>query len=448
MREAKKYAILCFPMADSVQIAVYEGGELKVHRGGEKTREAVLALPLCRLLVKVVRVAAGVEGGAVGAAEPLLKAASPYPDEPLTVGIETLREAADGSVVLAAALPEESVEDIGEALDAAKLNITRIDALALGVLRERFGEVVGGGEADSRRRLVLVKEVDDVALFVMDGDMPVEVRSVGEDDLRREAMLSLLAAEDFNSKAPLSEIVVIGEVPVEGLEAFAPVRKLEAKAPKEGEEEDFREGLAGIAARSLEEGALNALPESWRQMLDETRFKAKLVRFMVVAGTIWALAMAVLFGVPIAYGFMTDHQKALSREHSKRYNEVREMREKVWLVQKYSDHARGALEILKAVSDRLPEGVELNNWNFRREEGVRFSGEAADAASVYKLKDALIDMRLSPVENAEAAEDGEVEEPEGEKVFGEVNLTGPSAGRGSRQRFDIECKYQASEEEY
>ncbi|MBQ6457713.1 MAG: hypothetical protein IJJ51_02795 [Kiritimatiellae bacterium] len=442
-------------MADSVQIAVYEGGELVVHEGGEKTREAVLALPLGRLLVKIARVPAVERGEAAAVVEPLLKAASPYPDEPLTVGVETQRETAEGAVVLAAALPEEASEDIGEALDGARLNVTRIDALVLGVLRERLAEIApaqslspdAGGEA---RRLVLVAERDDVAIAVLDGGTPVELRAVASGaDLRREAMLSLLAAEDFGGEKPLAEVVVLGEVDTASLEAFAPVRRLETE-PETAEAPRYPRG---IAERSLEAGALNALPESWRIMLEETRFKAKMVKALAVAGAIWALAMGVLFGVPLGYGFMTDRQKAMSREHSRRYNEVREMREKVRLVQKYSDHARGALEILKAVSDRLPEGVELNNWNFRRDEGVRFSGEAADAGAVYKLKDALIDMRLDVAGEAagegggeSGGEEGE-SEAEGERVFADVELIGPSAGKGGRQRFDIECKYVSDEEE-
>ena len=78
-----------------------------------------------------------------------------------------------------------------------------------------------------------------------------------------------------------------------------------------------------------------------------------------------------------------------------------------------------ALEGLTAVSDRLPEGVELNSWNFRREEGVKFAGESDDASGVYTLKDRLLDT----------------------KVFAEVILTGPSAGKGGKQRFDIDCRY-------
>ncbi len=428
-------------MAENVQIAAFEGGQLTVHATGEKSREAVLALSLSRLLVKMVRVPSVNRDDPAAFATPLVQALSPYPDEPLTVSCETVCETADGLVVLAAALPESAAGDIAAALDEAKLSVTRIDLLALGRLRMLWGSLVSGhGRAGSpsqpqgafgesalpNRRIVLLHGADCISLFVLDDDVPCAVRAVSfESDLKREVMLSLLEAEDFGGPKPLAEIVVVGNDMGGDLSTFAPVRYLDAPD----------ESVRGVAERSLDPASLNALPASWREVLEETRFKSKLTRFLTVAGVLWALVMATLFGVPIAYGFMTDHQKSLSKEHARRYREVKDMREKVRLVQKYSDHARGALEILKAVSDRLPEGVELNSWNFRREEGVRFSGESNDAASVYMLKDRLLETKLQNEDGEEAT------------LFAAVELTGPSQGRGGKQRFDIDCKFEAEEGE-
>lgn len=420
-------------MAESIQIVAYTGGELRALSGEIAPGEAVLALPLSRLVVKMVRVAEGEDPVAV--ATPVLAALSPFPDEPLTVSCETVSETEKGRVVLAAALPESAADDIADALDAAKVNVTRVDALALGELRALWGQL--GDAASSRardgdgfsgqgnRKLVLLKGTDCISLFVLDGDVPSAVRAItSEGDLRREVMLSLLESEDFAGGKGLSEIVVSGDVDAAGLEAFAPVRRVDGA----GEEAV----LAGIEARSADASSLDVLPESWRDVLDETRFKAKLRKFLAIAGGIWALVMLVLFGVPVVYGMLTDHQRTLSREHSRQYKAVRETKEKVNLVRKYSDHSRGALEIMLAVSSclPLPEGsdtscIELNSWNFKREDGVRFSGEADTAALVYQFKDALIDSG----------------------IFAQVNLQGPSAGKGNRQRFDIDCRFEGEEEE-
>mgnify|MGYP003293717713 CR=1 FL=1 len=412
-------------MAEIVQVVAFEGGELRALGPELVPGEAVLALPLSRLIVKMVRVPGGDDSDPVAVATPVLSALSPFPDEPLTVSCETVRETDKDRIVLAAALPESAADDIAAALDAAKLNVTRVDALALGELRGLWAKLNDG--RTGVRRLVLMKGVDCVSLVILDDDQPSAIRALTSvEDLRREIMLSLLEAEDFGGAKSLAEIVVVGEVPAEGLEAFAPVRRIEP----DGEATQL--ALAGVADRSADPACLDVLPASWREVLQETRFKAKLFRFLAVAGGIWVLIMAVLFGVPMVYGYMTDHQKSLSAEHKKAYKTVLETKEKVTLVRKYSDHGRGALEVMREVSERLPlpedadsSCIELSSWNFKREDGVRVSGEAESAALVYQFKDALIESGL----------------------FAAVELQGPSAGKGGRHRFDIDCRFEAEEEE-
>ena len=415
-------------MAESIQVVAFEGGELRPLGSEIVPGEAVLALPLSRLVVKMVRVPEGED--AVATASGILSAISPFPDEPLTVSCETVRETEKGRVVLAAALPEGAADDIADALDAAKINVTRVDILSLGELRGLWSQLSDG--RTGVRRLVLLKSADCLSLFVLDDDQPSAVRAItSEGDLRREVMLSLLEAEDFGGAKPLSEIVVSGDVDASGLEPFAPVRRI-------GPGEDrVALALKGVEERSGEPSSLDALPESWREVLEETRFKAKLKKFLAIAGGIWAFVMLILFGVPVVFGLLTDRQKSLCREHSRQYKSVLAMKEKVDLVRKYSDHARGALETMKMVSDLLPlpEGsdsscIELNSWNFRREDGersggVKFSGEADSTALVYQFKDALVDCGL----------------------FAQVDLQGPSAGKGGRQRFDIDCRFEGEEQE-
>ncbi len=415
-------------MAETIQVVAFEGGELRPLGSEIVPGEAVLALPLSRLVVKMVRVSE--EEDAVAAASGILAAISPFPDEPLTVSCETVRETEKGRVVLAAALPEGAADDIASALDAAKINVTRVDILSLGELRGLWPQLSDG--RTGVRRLVLLKGVDCLSLFVLDDDQPSAVRAItSEGDLRREVMLSLLEAEDFGGTKPLSEIVTAGDVDVSGLESFASVRRLETG------EDRIALALKGVEERTGEQSSLDALPESWREVLEETRFKAKLKKFLAISGGIWALVMLVLFGVPFVFGLLTDRQKSLCKEHSRQYKSVLAMKEKVNLVRKYSDHARGALETMKMVSDLLPlpEGsdsscIELSSWNFKRKEddrtsGVRFSGEADSTALVYQFKDALADCGL----------------------FEQVDLQGPSAVKGGRQRFDMDCRFEKEEQE-
>ena len=422
-------------MVKAFQTAAFEGGTLRVISSGVKSREAVLGLPLGRLLVRLVRVDEGEDP--VEKAGAILKAASPFPDEPLAVGVEKVCDETNGrSVYLAAALPEGSADDIADALDAAKLNVVRVDALVLGELRGVWREIGGAG-----RRLVVFDGPDGISLVVLDADRPVSIRAASPGaDLRREAMLSLLEAEDFGGAKSLDEVVRVGRadaappenagtVQSDPLASFgAPLRSITV-----GEDA----ALAGVAERTAEEGSLNAMPDSWREVLAETRFKAKLLRNMIAAVAVWMVAMVVLFGVPVAYGYMTDHQKELCRRHAKQYKAVSEKKAKVKLVRKYSDHSRGALEIMKAVSDRLPEGVTLSSWDFTRDEGVRLRAESEDSSSAYQLKDRLTEMY---------AESAEGDGGEGEKIFEQVRLGALSKQKDGKQKFEIECLHKSEEE--
>ena len=391
-------------MAGEAQIVAYEGGALRALPSRSSGREAVLALPLTSLLVKIVRVPAGEDPVAV--ATPVLKALSPFPDEELTVSCETVSETEAGSVVIAAAMPESAADGVAEALDEKKLTVTRVDALVLGHLRAAWGRL---DVADGRRRIVRLKSPDCISLFVLDGDQPVSISAVvDEGDLKRGEMLALLEAEDFAGPKPLADTVDLGEA--------------------QGDE-----ALEGIADRSDDPASLNALPASWREVMDETRFKAKLVKFLAVAGVVWALSMSVLFGVPVVYGFMTDHQKGLSRQHSRKYREVVAMKERVEIVRKYSDHTLGALEIMKAVSDRLPEGVTLSSWNYRQGDSLRIAGEAPLDGSELDFKEAM---------EALSYED---EDGESTKVFQGVHLGNTSESKGMR-RFNLDLSMKTEDE--
>ena len=429
-------------MSTEAQVAAFEGGKLRVLASGEKSREAILALPLNRLLVKMVRVPQ--DEDPVAFSEPILKVLSPFPDEALTVSCETVRDDENGRVVIAAALPESAADDIGEALDAEKLSVVRIDSLALGQLRGIWTTL---GES-SARRLILQDSPDCLSCIVLDGDQPSAIRAITDrTNLWREVTLSLLEAENFGGARKIDEIVLVETdgaaredasstedgrtvavsatgVDTQALAAFAPIRRITVGSDA---------ALVGVADRANDEGSLNALPESWRELLEETRFKAKFTRCLAVAGGIWLLIMAILFGVPMVYGFMTDHQKSLSKQHQRQYAAVKEMKAKVDLIHKYSDHARGALEIMKALSDRLPEGITLSAWTYKRDEGVRVTGDAEVAEDVYAFKDAMDAM-------------SEDEDGEGERIFGIVELNGPNASKGG-YRFDLDCQYKSEEDE-
>jgi hypothetical protein len=279
-------------------------------------------------------------------------------------------------------------------------------------------------------------------VVVLDGGVPVLMRGLGAlsdpSELGREVTLSLLQA---GAGVETDEIIVfskrdVAATVVERLKSFAPVR-IEKVEPT-----DANWGVDGVARRTLEGATLDVTPADWSELREESRFAGKLKMFLSAAAAGWVLVMGALYGGPMVYDHLTERQKSICRSHAKSYKAVKDMRDKVKLVRQYSDHARGTLEMLKAVSDRMPEGVTLTSFNYRRGEKLTLVGEAEQPTVVYDFKNALTDAAII-LEQADG--DSEVEKTE-EKLFAQVTLTGPSKSRDVH-RFTIECLFEAVEED-
>lgn len=384
-------------MADSIQIAALAGGELRVPSSGGKLREVVLALPLGRLLVKMVRIPRENLDDPVAFVTPILKSMSPYPDEALSVSCETVRETEDARIVIASALPEGSADDLATALDASGLNVTRIDAVPFGLF-EAIRERLAAGE-HGVRRLLLIGDADGLSVLVLDDDVPSAIRAVSTGtDLNRELMLSLLEAEEFAGDLPLKEVLTVGEVPTEGLDRFAPVRALG----------DLGDPLAGVAKRSETPGTINVLPESWREVLEESRFKRKMGLTFGIAAAVWVVALLFLIGLPKFYKYKTTRVNDRPAQKAQA-EKVREKKKQVEAVKAVSNHDYGALESLRAVVKELPAGcLDLTRWNFKRGEELTFDGtyREGEEDEVWQFNARLDGLKLSAVTGNE--DDAEV----------------------------------------
>ena len=405
------------------------------------THEVVLSMPLKSLLVKVSRTSVEDRDRLSEMASEEIGTVSPFPDETPVTGTETVAETDRELVSVIAALPEAGAAEIGDALDEAMVRVLRTDIAALGWLRTLWSQI----SPDAGRKVVLMDFDDGWDMVVLDESAPSLLRGLGRmtdpAELGREVMLSLLRA---GVATETKEIVIFSKAPVdEGIVArlsqLAPVRSVPLMGNGErgtgngesgtGNEEALFGGVEGVARRTQEGSSLDVTPADWTELRTEARFKKKLIAFLAAAAAGWVLLMGVLFGVPFVYGQMTERQKTLSKRHARAYGEVKEMRDKVKLVQQYSDHARGSLEMLKAVSDRMPEGITLTSFTYRRGERLSIVGEAQQPTDVYEFKNALTEA---------ATEDDE-------KLFTEVTLTGPSQSRGVH-KFSIEGSFVSEEE--
>ena len=399
------------------------------------TSEFALALPLSKFLVKTVRLPAEARDDLLGAAQLELDGISPFPDEVLVPGAEIVAETDKEIVVVMAALPDAASAEISEALAAAKVHVTRTDATAFGWLRGLWPKLCE--KADVTRRLVLLDLDDGWDLIVLDEGAPSFLRGLGGGlttaELCREVMLSLLqlgGAEQADDVVLCSRAGVDPEVRTR-LAAFGPVREVLVDDPEAGVE--------GVARRTLEGAALDVTPAMWREALTETRFRKKLFVSLAIAGGIWLAVMGVLFGVDTTYDLLTSRQKSLQkdRRHAAAYKEVSALKSRVELIERYADHAHGALEVFKTVSDALPDSQDMmfSNFRYRREDSVRVTGTAMAREDLRTFMDNL---------NEASFEDAE----DDERLFAKVQQSGgENISRKGTIRFTMEGFFHSDEDE-
>lgn len=408
--------------------------------------EIVLSMPLPSLLVKISRTSVDERDSLSEAAGSELGKVSPFPSETPVAGIETVAETDRELVTMFAALPEAGAVEIGDALDEAGLRVVRTDVTALGWLRTLWPRIMAShsqaADTAASRIVVLMNFDGDWDVVVLDEGVPTLLRGLGEisdtAELGREITLSILQAGAGSGPC---EMVVFSRCDVspetiERLKMFGTVRV------ERVDDADANWGVDGVARRTIEGATLDVTPADWAELREESRFSRKLKAFLSVAAAGWVLAMGTLFGGPMVYDHLTERQKSICRRHYKSYKEVKDMLDKVKLVQQYSDHARGTLEMLKAVSDRMPEGVTLTSFNYRRGEKLSLVGETEQPTFAYDFKNALTDaVMVSDEPNPE--EDGESSKVE-EKLFAKVTLSDLKQGRNGH-RFSMECLFDFDE---
>lgn len=382
-------------------------------------RECVLALPLSKVLVRIQKMPLEVRDDLQEVMELQMDKLSPFPGEELAVGYEVLSESESDLWVCAAALPAQVFEEIGGSVEGAKLHVVRSDLSALGWLRSLYGPLK---LMRSGRRVLLLNLGDGWDLLVVDGGTPVLARGLGflsdSGDLVRELTLSLLNVElEAGPGAVVEAIVVSSEAPsdeiVDRLGELLGVEVQHVVPP------DVAGGVEGVARRTVEGATLDLTPQSWRDVARESRTRKRVVIGVGIAAAIWAVLVATLYMGPFVYQKLTARTRRALALHAAAHKRVSDTRERVNLIMAYTDRTRSALELLRLTSANLPMGVELLGFTYRRDDGVRISGEADSPTLVYELKN-LLDRE--------------------DEIFESVTLIGVSASR-SRHKFDIDAKF-------
>jgi hypothetical protein len=301
--------------------------------------------------------------------------------------------------------------------------VVRSDIALLGWLRTLCGPFRLNSPG---RRIVLSRFRDNWAVLVMNHGTLVLARTFGNsgsEALVRELTLSMLNVEMEAGALAVVEILVLAEErPDENLfrmlsDLFGVAAEYKAFPSLEG-------GIEGVALRSSEQDVIDLTPQYWHAEMKESSIRRKVMVAVISACVLWVVFMAVIFAGPAVYMQLSKAEKKKSAEHSKAFMSVSDTRDRVNLILSYTDRKYSPLEILRVTSGYLPQGVTLTGYNYKRQDGVKITGEADLPTLVYQFKNALTE----------------------DDLFESVSLTGPSASKG-KHKFDVHAVFKRSVEE-
>lgn len=371
-----------------------------------------IALPAGKCLLRVVDLPSTDPDEMEGMIELQIDKFSPFPVDQLQVSHEVL-EAVDGRCrVLIAAVPRSRIDALGEAFHGIGGQPHRIDVDALCYWRM----IEASADAPARgREVLLVALATDTVLIVADDGVPTVFRALGPPGgMDREAYCATLADETGYALTSMEA-------------EWGPAERLRFAVWFEGDEpRDLARAIreqhgadcalhplaalppltVALARRAVagEARRLNLAPPEWERSEQSARARRKLLlatgALLLVWLTVIAVFMALLAGQRARLAQTRMRLQALETPAA----EVKAIRDKAEVLQRYVDQTYSALEILRELSLLLPQGVELNGMTFARGGTVSIRGSADSRSPIYQFQEGLQqsallrDVRLGQVD--------------------------------------------------
>ena len=373
---------------------------------------APLALPPDILVTRVISLPAADAESLASMVRLKMEKFAPVADDDLEVDYEVIGASESQTRVFAVAVPVATLDAWAADLEVSGLALPRIDSSLLCEWRSlsQWLEKTpaparhDGTAAQAGRTAAIVALPSGRYDFIAaDETGPIFARTLGSalepEDLSRELTLSLLdiAAEtpDF---AP-ERAVVVTPAPLEPRFASA-IASATGLPPEVVSESALRPYVECALDREAEEGCIDIVPSAWRDDERAATAKRNFIYGAVAAVVLWAALFAALMIIPRSIGRQTDALRAEIAAIMPDYGDVADTRTRVRLIQSYEDRSHSALETLRLLCERLPDGVTVGNFAYDRNDessgrrgpgGVKVAGDAADSDAILRLKGPSMD---------------------------------------------------------
>ncbi len=388
-------------------LAAAEGAEraaeLKRALAGLKGRVAV-ALPSDQVLMRVVRLPSTDLDELREMAALQVDKFSPFPVEQMAVGQELLAQHEGSAQLLIAASRRENVERLEAELSASGLAPREVDVAVLGWWRLLKQE--NHVPAEGRHLLMIVEERSTELLVVQEG-APVVIRSLAPvndatpheaaEELAEELNYTLTTLEsEWGLRVPgLLRLWHRSGVPL----AFFEHLRTRCEAQVEAHPLDALPPLSeGLARRALERGPhlLDLAPPEWKAAVASRRLTRRLMTAGAVFLGLWLLALAILLiGLQLNKGRLAAARAELAALQGPA-REVEQFKNQVRALERYLDPTFSALECLREICDRLPDGVDINAFTYKKYAQIALRGESDSSEPIYDFFQALEKTELFP----------------------------------------------------
>ena len=354
-----------------------------------------IGIPASWVLLRIAELPSGNPDELASMAELQVDKFSPFPVDESSISYELLTEQDGRCRLLLSAIRTDTVNLLADALREAGIQPKWVDINLLGwwQLLKDSGKVHQTGS-----QVLIILEDSACDIIVTTTGIPVSVRSLSgmedlppeetDEEIARETVYTLAGLDLERDGSALTEISILhkGEPP-EGLvkqflnhlpTTITHLYSLESLPP-------LAEGLLRRAERRTR-GVMDLAPLAWMETENSRITRRRMLFSTALVAGLWLVGMLGLFG-GIQY-----QRKSLSSLETELTTlkepaeKVRAIRDRTQELIKYMDRSHSGLECLREISDRLPPGIELRQFNYRKNKTLEMTGEADSYSLVADFK--------------------------------------------------------------
>ncbi len=355
-----------------------------------------LAMPSSEIIFRTLRIPSADKDEIRDIVANQVEKDAPLPPEDMVFSYEKLQENGEETTVLVAYAPSAAVEESGDIIfggteKAQPGRIDRIDARILGVISNALN---AGVIPDKGRTICLIEEGDSAVLVILDGRIPIMIRTVCGNDagsaaLKRIFKISLIQAEVEFGPEDTGNVICLeesGSILVNAEEAAASM----GFSIKNISITSIPSAAFGCAQRTLSGSSFNLFPGRWKQKLKEASFRKHRGYVISSMTCLWLIIMAVLYGWPAVLDGRIDSLNKEIARIAPASNAVRDLRNRIDIIGRYSDRKYSPLEVLLEISTALPQGIVLSAYRYRGAENrVQVEGRADNSTFIYDFMNKL-----------------------------------------------------------